>query len=63
MAEIHVERKRGGGKGIWLLLLLVVLVAVAVWAWQAGYINLGMLVHDADTQSLAALNAGGSNGA
>ncbi|HEY0809332.1 MAG TPA: hypothetical protein VGD49_04185 [Longimicrobiales bacterium] len=41
MAEIRVERKRGGASWMWLVLLLVVVIAVAVYLWQAGYINLG----------------------
>ena len=41
MAEIRVERKRGGASWMWLVLLLLVVVAVAVYLWQAGYINLG----------------------
>ena len=41
MAEIRVEKKRGGANWMWLILLLIVIVAVAVYLWQAGYINLG----------------------
>ena len=41
MAEIRVERKRGGAGWMWLVLLLIVIVAVALYLWQAGYINLG----------------------
>ena len=43
MAEIRVERKRGGASWMWLVLLLVVVVAVAVYLWQAGYISLGLV--------------------
>jgi hypothetical protein len=42
MAEIRVEKKRGGANWMWLILLLIVIVAVAVYLWQAGYINLGL---------------------
>jgi hypothetical protein len=42
MAEIRVEKKRGGANWLWLVLLLIVIIGVAVYLWQAGYINLGL---------------------
>jgi hypothetical protein len=43
MAEIRVERKRGGGNWLWLVLLLLVVAAVVAYLWYNGTISFGAL--------------------
>jgi preprotein translocase subunit SecG len=40
MADIRVERKKGGHAWIWIVLAVVVLIAVVVLLDRAGYIDL-----------------------
>ena len=43
MAEIHVERKKGGGAKLWIVLLVIIVLAAVAYLWQAGYINLSYM--------------------